>query len=226
MSDTFAQLKTRTRDWLHERNPLTSRWSNNFLGSVINANYRRRCAQLVMAYEGYFTTIAVMDLVGEQARYAWPEGFERELKMEIVRSDGTTIPIQRNERHNDSNPTAFGTADSYLPSYRPVGSGFVLEPAPQEAMTGGLKLEFYGTPLKLVADDDQLHSDFPVSFEELIVLDSAVACLDQEGLLESGVARTIIRLRAEFEIDFARFIDSRMTSQDRIEPFIFAWPDA
>jgi hypothetical protein len=225
-SETLAQYEARVRNWVHERNPATSRWGSDFIRTIFNSNYRRRCAQLVMAFEGYFIMVATNDIVAAQARYAWPDGFERLFKMELVRSDGTTVPIHRAERHRDSNPTGITGADAYYPSWRPIGAGFVLEPAPIEAMTGGLKIEFYGTPPKLEGDDDRLHSDFPVSFDELLVLDTAVSCFDQEGLLESGVARTILRQRAEFEIDFARYIDARMTSRDSIEPFICAWPDS
>jgi hypothetical protein len=181
-----------------------------------------------MAFEGYFTNVATRDLVADQERYAWPPGFERLSKIELIRVDGSRVPIQRNERHYQRNPyTAAGSGqDSYLPTYRPISGGFVLEPPPSVSITNGIQLEYNGLPTQLSNDGDSLHSDFPRSFDEIVILDAAIACLDSEGLLEGGPARTIVRARMEWEMDWERFIDGKILSNNRITPFPYHYGDS
>lgn len=227
IDDNLSGLRTRVRGWLHELAPGNSFWSNDFIDKQINVSYRRRCSNLVMAYEGYFTNVATRDLVADQERYAWPPGLERLLKMELVRTDGTTIPIERQERHYAAKFTDVNTGqDSYYPNWRPIGGGFVLEPAPGEAVTNGIRIEYYGLPTLMQADGDSMHADFPRSFDELIVLDATVACMDSENLLETGATRTALRQRAEWESDWEQYIDTRIVSTNKITPFNPHYPDS
>ncbi len=228
IDDNLGGLRNRVRRYLHEVSPDNSFWSNTFMDQQINVSYRRRSAQLVMAHEGFFTNVATRDLTAATERYAWPPGFERLLKMELVRSDGTTVPLERNERHYTVNfsDTGGNTQDSYSPHYRPIGGGFVMEPAPGSTVPNGLRIEYYGLPTQMQHDGDSLHSDFPRSFDELIVLDCVIACMDSENMMESGQMRTSIRNRAEWEYDWARFIDSRVISTNKIMPFAPHYGDA
>jgi hypothetical protein len=226
LTNTLSNFITRTRRYLQEPDATNSRWTDDFLKQLFNSNYRRRVAQLEMAHEGYFTFIGFTDLTANTERYAWPVGFDRLLKMELVRSDGRTVPIQRNERHYFVNQTPSSSGDEFFPTYRPVGSGFVLEPAPTESVAQGLKLEWTGEPVELTADSDSLHSDFPRKFDELLVIDTAVAAMDAEGVQESGQMRTLLRQRQEWELDWERFIDSRMTASQSITPFVAHYHDA
>lgn len=227
IDDNLSGLTNRVRRWLHELAPGNSFWSNSFIQQQINTSYRRRCGDLVMAHEGYFTNVATRDLTEDQERYAWPPGFERLLKMELVRSDGTRVPIERDERHYASNAGESGASqDGYYCTYRPIGGGFVLEPPPGGTVTGGIRIEYYGLPTLMQADGDSLHADFPRSYDEIIVLDAVIACLDSENLLETGAVRTVLRQRSEWEVSWERFIDSRMISTDKIQPFVPHYPDA
>jgi hypothetical protein len=207
--------------------PGNSFWSNTFIDQQLNVSYRRRCANLVMAHEGYFTNVATRDLTQDQERYAWPPGLERATKLELVRSDGTTIPIERHERHyaaKFANVTA--GRDTYSASYRPIGGGFVLEPAPGENVANGLRIEYHGLPTLMQNDNDSMHSDFPRSFDELVVLDSVIACMDSENLMETGSMRTALRQRSDWEVDWERYIDSRVVSTNKITPFAPHYRDA
>lgn len=226
MSDTFAGLQNRTRRYLHEEDEDTSFWEPNFLKQLINQSYRRRASQLIMAFEGWFVSVARRNLTAEQAQYAFPDGFIRMHKLELVRTDGATVPLERNERHRATNPTSSAGGDQYLPTYRMLGNGFVLEPAPIETVSDGIQLEYCGVPVELSADGDQLHISFPEIFEELVVLDAAVSAFDAEGAQEAGVMRSLLRLRAEWELDWERFIDQRTISRQQIEPFVPAYEDA
>ncbi len=226
LTGTLANYIVRIRRYVGEEIEEDSFWDNPLIKQVFNACYRRRCAQLIMSYEGYFTVVGTRDTVSEQERYAWPTGFERLFKMELVRSDGRTVPIQRQERHYSSKPAPSGTGDGYLPSYRSVGSGFVLEPAPLVGVAGQLRLEWCTTPTELTANDDQLHSDFPTIFDELVVLDAAVGLFDQEQQQEEGRARSLLRMRAEWELDWERFIDNRLISSNSVTPFAPHFRDA
>ena len=228
LDDNMSGYRNRVRRWLHELTSDNSFWSDSFIDQQINASYRRRSGQLVMAHEGFFTNTATRDLVADQERYAWPPGFERLLKMEIIRVDGTRVPIERDERHYRVNFVETGGSgqDSYLPTYRPIGGGFVLEPPPQQAVTDGIRIEFHGLPTALINNGDSFHPDFPRSFDEIIILDTAVACLDSENLLETGAVRSVLRMRADWEYDWERYIDSRMISTNKITPFTPHYGDA
>lgn len=227
IDDNLSGLRDRVRRWLHELAPGNSFWSNTFIDQQINASYRRRCTNLVMAYEGYFTNVATRDLTADQERYAWPPGFERLNKMELVRSDGTTIPLERQERHyaakfSDVN----NTQDSYVPTFRPIGGGFVLEPSPGETVSNGLRIEYHGLPTLMQNDGDSMHADFPRSFDELVVLDTVIACMDSENLMETGSMRTALRQRADWEADWERYIDGKVINTNKIHPFNPHYADA
>ncbi len=226
LTGTLGNFIVRIRRYIGEETSSTSYWSDDLVKQIFNSSYRRRCAQLIMAYEGYFTVVATRDTVALQERYAWPTNFERLFKLELVRSSGTTTPIQRQERHYGSKPSPQGSGDSYLPSYRSIGSGFVLEPAPITGVAGQIRMEYCVTPTELTESDDQLHSDYPSMFDELLVLDAAVALFDQEQTQEEGRVRSLLRLRAEWELDFERFIDNRLISSNSVTPFSGPYRDA
>ncbi len=222
MADTLSTFKTRVRRYLREVNADTSFWSDAFLIQMFNASYRRRCMQLIMAYEGWFTQIATRDLTINKAQYGLPDGAQRVLKLELVRTDGSTSPLERNERHDEKNlaPTNSAIGDQYLPTFRPISNGFVLEPTPQETVTNGLRIEYSGLPVYLSGNSDQLHPSYPEIMDELLVLDTVVLAMQAEGVHETGPQAAIYRMRNEWEFDWDRFIESRMVFRDRIDPFI------
>jgi len=226
LTGTLSQFIVRTRRYVGEETALKSFWSDNLIKQVFNSHYRKRCTELIMAYEGYFTIVATRDTVTDQERYAWPSNFERLLRIEIVRSDDRTVPIERKERHYSPKPAPSNSGDGYLPSYRPIGSGFVLEPAPTIATKGQIRIEYASTPVELTANDDELHSDFPSIFDELLVLDTAVALFDVEQAQEEGRLRSLLRQRAEWEITWERFIDNRIISSNSVPPFLTPYTDA
>jgi hypothetical protein len=223
---TLNQLRTRTRRYLRETDAATSFWSEDFLDQIINFVYRRRSSQLIMAYEGWFVLVASRDIEANKDTYAFPTNFSRLHKLELVRSDGRSVPIQRNERHSAVKSSEGGADDTYLPNYRPLGNGFILEPGPQTTVTNGIKLEYAGTPVELSADGDNLHPSFPQLFEELIVLDAAIIAFDAEGNHETGMVRSLLRARSELEFDWERFIDQRVVSRSRVDEFIPHYADA
>lgn len=226
MARTLSSFKTRIRRYLREGTSATSFWDDNFITQLFNACYRRRCSQLVMAHEGWFVNVATRDITADQDRYAWPTGHQRTTKLEIVRSDDRTVPLQRRERHAKGNPAEGSAGDSYCPTWRPLGNGFVLEPKPQETDTDALRLEYVGLPAELSAEGDSTHVSFPDLFEELLIFDVVVACYDAEGMQESGQLKSLLRLRQEWEFDWERFIDNRTIGRQEIEPFNPHYPDA
>ena len=219
MANTLSTFRTQIRRYLKETNANTSFWDQNFVDQLFNAQYRKRCTQLIMAFEGWFVNVSVRDVTANTSRYAFPDGFLRLQKLELVRSDGTTVPIHRDERHYDSNPTGSSGGDSYLPVYRLQGNGFVLEPTPTETVTNGMQLEWAGVPVALSAAGDTCHPSFPEIFEELLVIDTVVNAFDAEGVQESGLVRSLLRQRAELEENFDRFIETRSINQTSVVPF-------
>lgn len=229
LTNTLAQYIVRVRRYLQENDATISHWTDNFVKQVFNTCYRKRCAELIRAHEGYFTLIGSKDIVADQGRYAWPPGFSRLLKMELVRSDNSRVPLEREERHYaryTPSDASGNTQDTYYPNFRPVGSGFVLEPAPNYDQTQGLWLEWNGLPEELEDDSDTVHSDFPFILDEILVLDTAVSLFDSEGMQESGQVRTLLRLRAEWAEEFSQFVNTRMIHRQRVTPFKGPYSDA
>src|SRR5574337_1189257 len=184
MADNLATYISRVRIYLKEPSESNSYWKNTAIKQFFNACYRRRCAQIQMAYEGQFVLHTSMDLVSGQDIYTWPTDFQRLNKMELVRTDGTTYPIHRQERHYAANPGVPNSdQNTYFPTYRPVDQGFKLEPFPSFNATAGLRLEYLGLPPRL-EDTSYLSPDFPAQFDELLVLDTAMAAFQQESSLE------------------------------------------
>ncbi len=219
MSDTFDNYIIRTRRYLKEPDPLKSHWDQPLLKQLFNEQYHRRCAQLQMAYEGWFVLVAQRDIEANVARYSFPTGFQRETKLELVRSDGRTVPIVRFERHGEVNPPPQTGGDTYNPTWRPLANGFVLEPAPTTSTTNGIRIEYEGIPDTLVADSDQLHPSFPDQLEAILILDTSIAALDIEGMAESGSVKSLLRLRAEWDEDWLRYVDRRTISRPMITSF-------
>lgn len=227
MADNLAQFEERFRRYVREETATTSFWKQPFFRQMFNASYRRRCSQLIMAYEGWFTQVAMHDLTRGQSTYGNPPGLLRYLKVQLVRSDGRLVPLRRDERQegivipDSSSPTG----DHYLPTWRPLSNGFILEPTPNETVSNGIRLEYSGVPVFLNADADKLHPSFPEIFDELLVLDTVVLALEAEGVHESGPQAAIYRMRSEWEMDFERHIEQRSISRDRIDPFVPFDPD-
>jgi hypothetical protein len=223
MQSTLASLITRTRRWLNEPTESKSFWSDNFIKEAINSSYRLRCAELHMAYEGQFVNVAERDLTKDQDRYAWPPNMQRLHKLELVRSDGRRVPIQRYERHDSPNFDSSSAAggDEYRPTFRPVGSGFELEPGPNTTVTDGLRIEYYGIPVELEEDSDTLHADFPSLFNEMLVIDAAITCINTEYLMDGGqgLMRTIEIERRRYEERWERYIDGRIVGRSNVQPF-------
>lgn len=222
MADTLSQFDARIRRYLRETNKATSFWDQSFLEQLFNKSYLRRCGQLIMAYEGWFTVIATRNLEANKERYGFPTGLQRLLKLELVRTDGRTQPLERWERHDEINIASdgVGSGDQYSPRFRPLGNGFVLEPGPNEDVIGGIRMEYTGLPKQLSGSGDNLHPSFPELYDELVVLDTVVTALYAEGLHEMGPSRAIGKLREDWEWDFERFIDNRMVMRNRIDPFV------
>ncbi len=228
MADTLSQFETRFRRYVKELNPDTSFWTTAFFQQLFNSAYRRRCTQLIMAFEGWFTSVSLRDIEADKGRYAWPEGFQRLRKLELVRTDGKTIPVQRWERHAETNfdNSSIGSGDQYMPTYRPLGNGFVLEPAPNATVINGLRLESEGVPAFLDGADDKLHPSFPEILDELVILDTVVAAMQAEGVHEQGPVAAIYRIREEWDWDWNRFIDQRVVARSEVSPFVPHYHDA
>lgn len=223
-STPLSEYLTRVRQYLQEPDPTTSHWTDDFLKNLFNAAYRKRCADLALAHEGYFTIVSQTPLVANQAVYNWPQDFERLIKLEIVRSGGETVPLRRFERHAEANFTPIDGGDTYCPTFRPRGNGFVLEPAPSTAEST-LQIEYIRTPPRLANDSDTILDDFPGTYEELLVMDTAVMALDAEGSLETGAVRALLRQRAEWELNWTSYIESRMVKRQAVSPFIPSYWD-
>jgi len=226
MAELTSVYITRVRRYLRELDNTTSFWTDTLLLQLFNENYRLRCTELVMAYEGWFTLVASRDLTANKESYGLPDGAQRLLKLELIRTDGSRVPLKRYERHETTNPDTNNVAsgDSYYPTFRPLAHGFVLEPPPVTTVTNGIRIEYTGLPASLDTTD-YIHPSFPALFETLLVLDTVCAALDAEGLHELGPVPSIKALRATWEENWLRFIDNRVVARQRIDPFFGPYGD-
>ena len=222
MATNLATLLTRTRRWIHELVESESFFSNNLMTNLLNASYKRRVSQIIMAYEGDFTQTALRDLTADQASYAWPADLARLRRLDQRTPDGTRIPIPRFERHTEiTNPTSVEPI-----TFRPTGSGFILEPTPSVTITNGLYVEYQVTPNDLEANGDTLHTDWPEMYTELLILDTVAYLMDSESNLEDGAARSILRARAEMDQDFDRWINSKIIKRQNVQPLVGHYIDS
>lgn len=226
MAELVSTYLTRVRRYVRELDTTTSFWTPSFLLQLFNENYRMRCTELVMAYEGWFTLVATRDIIANKESYGFPDGLQRLLKIEIIRSDGSRVPLKRWERHESVNPdnNNTGTGDAYYPTFRPLSNGFVLEPPPIETVTNGIRIEYTGLPASLDTNDT-IHPSFPALFETLLVLDTVCAALDAEGLHELGPVPSIKTLRNNWEENWLKFIDNRVVLRQRVDPFLGPYSD-
>jgi hypothetical protein len=107
-----------------------------------------------------------------------------------------------------------------------MGNGFILEPAPIEGQSQGLRVEFEGLPAKLTQDGDSIHPSFPDQLDDILVLDTAIGALDVEGMQESGRMTSLLRMRQEWDDDWLRFIERRTINRPQVTPFIAHYNDA
>ena len=157
--------------------------------------------------------------------YPWPNGFERLERLELELSDGSRIPLEREERRISMRPP--NTASHLTISFRPIQNGFILEPAISSGTSARfLTLEYYGTPSELINDSQKIHSDFPGSFTELLLLDTVIHSMDADSLMENGRTTSVLRLRMEYELDWERYIDDRISGLRRVEPSPSFYEDA
>lgn len=226
MADNLNQFKVRIRRYLQEETASKSHWDDDVVEQLFNAHYRLRCTQLQKAYEGWFINVAQRDLEADVARYSFPDDFQRLSKLELVRTDGRTRPIQRFERHAEVNPPAQSGGDDYNPTYRLLSNGFVLEPTTTSDVANGIRIEYEANPTALTAGGDSIHPSFPNQLDEILVIDTAVACFDVEGQQESGQMRTLLRLRAEWDIEWQSFIDRRAIDRPGVTPFLTHYSDS
>jgi len=226
MADNLLQFRRRVRRYLKEMNTETSFWTDTFLNQLFNAAYRRRCSQLIMAFEGWFVQTAYRDIEEDKSTYGFPDGVQRLQRVELMRTDDSLVPIHRHPRHDETNPAdATASGDQYWPTYRMFSNGIILEPTPTEDITNGLRIEYAGLPTFLSGDSDTLHPSFPEIFDELLVLDTVNLALGAEGVHEAGPIGSIERSRMEWIEDWERFIEQRTISRDEIDPFVPHYTD-
>lgn len=214
-----GQLIVRVRRYIRQPDASKSNWEDTFIRQILNSQYRLRCTELHLAHEGHFQNVAFRNLEASKARYEWPPGFTRLLKLELVRTDGRTSPLRRYERHYETLDPHGPETDVYYPTFRPLSGGFVLEPAPLTAVANGIRMEYNGIPAEITDDGDTLHADFPEIFDELIILDTVVGLMHAEQLQEAGLQRTFQTWRQEWQFKWERYIDSRITALQGIVPF-------
>jgi hypothetical protein len=222
---TLADMVVRIRRYIKQPDADISHWSDDFIKQAFNSIYRLRCSELHLADEGHFQHESFRDLEANKARYEFPPGFTRMEKLELVRTDGRTVPLTRYSRRYEPNDTGDSADDAYMPTFRLMSGGFKLEPKPTSTVVDGIHMEYNGVPTELEDDSDSLHADFPEMFDELLVIDTVIALLHSEELQEHGLQRTFMTWEKEWEVRWERYISNRASFLQRIVPFITSYRD-
>lgn len=219
LSDLITEVQTLLGE------PSSAFFTSDLLKTLFNQCLTRRVVALHNTYENWITETATADLVADQATYQLPEGIGRVVRVIIVTTDGYERVLDQ-ERKNDG--VWVGTAESSLEpmTYRLIDTHVELSPPPYSARTGGLKIEYEAYPDRMTDDGDKLPTAMGVGYEDLLVLDTAVAALDYESAQSgtderAGLAASFLRRRAELEDAIA--LNSSERTLGRVFGRAFDW---
>lgn len=168
--------------------------------------------------DGYFEDSTYLDLVAGVPTISLtsldPVFYHIRLLSRVL-SDGSTIPLVRDEARNIISSIRGASGDSYLPTYRQRSTNIVLNPPPASSETGGstagLKLDYYyipDFPTFNSSDSFEFDSNFPTIYEPLIELHSTIAALEaKDGMGGVSDINTFRNRKQELEQVFMDSLD-------------------
>lgn len=213
----WSTIRSDIRQILRETDSTTSFWTDAQLLIYANMMIDRRVMQLATLDEGWVVDEYETDLVSGQRDYTLPEGTGRVIRVVLTYTEGgSTIEreVPRREQIGETVIHGSGSTDvaTYYPTYRLQGPLLVLEPWPQFAATGGLRIDLELAPARLSADGDFVDRRFPDVFETLLTLDVAIFALAVEhsqGDSPDNYLNHLRGLQAEYEAIFLDYAQER-----------------
>ncbi len=213
----WTTIRSDIRQILRETDSTTSFWTDAQLLIYANTMIDRRVMQLASLDENWVVDEYETNLVSGQRDYTLPEGTGRVIRVNLVYTQGgQTIEREIPRREQIGETVIHGTGNTdiatYYPTYRLQGPLLALEPWPEFALTGGLRIDLEVAPDRLVNDTDYLDRRFPDVFESLLTLDVAIFALAVEhsqGDSPDNYLNHLRGLQAEYEAIFLDYAQER-----------------
>lgn len=213
-------LRTRVRSYIDEPTPRF--WTDAELNNWINQAYFYYYMELVDAYESYFATVVLINIVAGTATYPLPLDFDKIRLLERIVDGTTTVPLQEFNRIEAPNViSGFTYTNSYFPTYRFFGTNFLLEPTPSNSQTNGLRLEYVPIPLTMALDIDAPNPAFLDHWQEMIVLKAAISAKMKEEMVGNQGADLgpFMTMLTTWENKVKEALEQRTMARRYTEPF-------
>ncbi len=170
---TLAALRTRVRRRA-DIESATDRYPDAEINDYISTAYGELHDLLVRSGLSYYETTATINTVAGTASYVLPDDYRGTVGVDY-RSDGTnwvSIPQISPQERNRYNYDSLG----YAQGYRIAGSYLVFYPTPSAAQV--YRHIYVPAPAALTTDSQTV--DGVAGWEELLVVDAAIRCLQKE----------------------------------------------
>lgn len=182
----LSELITEIQSILGETN--SPFFTSALLTTLLNQCMDERLVDLMEQHEGWGIEVYTANLVADQATYPIPEGVSRVKRIFIVSEDGDLKRALDQDRQIEGTYLT-GSSSGDPVTYRILDQYLALYPAPSESIPDGLELECEVLPARLVNDADKIPLSWPLTYETLLVLDTAIAALDYEAAQGEGSQR-------------------------------------
>lgn len=216
----LVNLRTKTRRKLDELSE--SFWSDDELDDYINEAYFHYWQWMLRAEYYRCQKTALLDLVSGTPNIALPSDFAIAKRVERVLSSGSLIPLDWDDRYDEPNyANGGGTGNDYLPSVNYEGSNLILEPTPQESVTGGIKLTYYYYPERLEDDGDEPDAAFLDFYHDIIIGQAVLFAKAKEENIGQGGADlgSFGALQERKEQKFRETIEMPSVQRQSVQPY-------
>jgi len=159
-------------------------WTDAELNSYINEGNRYYWSLLILAQDPLTIKETNLTITSGTESIALPSDF---IKIRLIERafDSYDIPLKYKERYDTANGTSTSSAgNTYLPSYRVMGSNLILEPTPQSTLTNGLVFTYFYQTADL--DDDTDSPEFNAHHHDILVDFCCVRAKEKEELIGGG----------------------------------------
>lgn len=221
-SPSLQTMITSVRRLLNQPSPDNSFWSDAELTEYLQEGVRVYFAELTNLDEGQFGKVTDLDITSGTETVTLPTDFF-EVRALYKKTSGGTQYVMLPYRNNISEgySTEGGTtAESYLPYYYFRGNQLVLRPVPQFSETGGLKLEYIGTPDIPSNGVDTLTAQISPVFKQVVEMYAVHKAKLKESLVNGVRVHDVAREHlADLSKQFRDVIALRSKGNTFIKPF-------
>lgn len=222
ISPVLDTLITDVRTMLNQLDSNNSFWSDDELTRYLNEAVRRYFQEVVIKYDGQFTTTTNLDLVSGVEAVPLPgDCFEIKVLYKNINSGQRYEALEFNNNVTDGfQASQCDDPNTYLPYYFFRGNSVVLRAAPQFSETGGLLLEYVQFPTEMISGGDPLTNQVAPIFKDLIEM----YAIYKAKLKESLVTGNTVHVNAQQALEsmwqsFKDVIDSRTAYPKYVQPF-------